>query len=152
MTWDDEIQKFLNEICVSTSGGIDGSIFCHSVGAVPLREASVVPPSAKTSDVIKLLQVSRRGIVVVMTDKIEGVFSERDIVKKFFDLDLSKPIKSYMTAPVKTVAPTDPLAYALLLMSRGGFRHLPVVQDDILVGVLSVRDILDFVCHKLNLH
>ncbi|MCS6893780.1 MAG: CBS domain-containing protein [Deltaproteobacteria bacterium] len=146
---DEDIQNLIDSICVRSVEGLDGSILCTSVGAIKLREASVVAPSVKTRDVIRLCQMSNRGVVVIMTSKIEGVFSERDIVKKFFDLDLDAPIKSYMTSPVKTISPVEPLAFALTLMSKGGFRHLPVVQDDHLVGVLSVRDILEFISYKI---
>ncbi len=149
MKSEDDIQKLLDALCVSDIGGLDGSIFCSSVGLIKPREVSVVPPSAKTKDVIKLLQISNRGVVIIMTQTIEGIFSERDLVKKYFELDPELPIKNYMTFPVKTITPIDPLGLALTLMSKGGFRHLPVVDQGELLGVISVRDIIDFLSNKI---
>ncbi|MCS6961518.1 MAG: CBS domain-containing protein [Deltaproteobacteria bacterium] len=149
MISDEKLQELLNTLCVNETEGFDLGILCSSVASIKLRDASVVPPSARTVDVIKLLQTSQRGAVVIMTSEIVGIFTERDLVKKFFDLKLDDPIKKHMTSPVKTVSPTDPLVYALTLMSQGGFRHLPVLQDNVLLGVISVRDILDFISQKI---
>ncbi|MGH7224104.1 MAG: CBS domain-containing protein, partial [Gemmataceae bacterium] len=55
---------------------------------------------------------------------------------------LARPIQDFMTADPETVRPTDTLAFALHKMDVGGYRHLPVLKDGQLLGIISVRDML----------
>jgi CBS domain-containing protein len=89
-------------------------------------------------------------IVADAQQKLLGIFSERDLLKKVAgvsEASLDKPIGSFMTAKPETVSSTDTLAFALHKMDVGGYRHLPVLCGDRVVGVISVRDMLRHITH-----
>lgn len=87
-------------------------------------------------------------LVVDAGGKLVGIFSERDLLMKVTgQVDDYRPrgVAEFMTRDPVTVRGTDTLAFALHKMAVGGYRHLPVVQDDVLVGMVSVRDLLGHV-------
>jgi CBS domain-containing protein len=91
---------------------------------------------------------SRRiGAVLVLDDAggLAGIVSERDVVKalaaKGTELHTLEA-RDVMTANVTTVAPGTTINAAMELMDRGYFRHLPVVDEGALVGIISVRDVV----------
>lgn len=74
-----------------------------------------------------------------------GMFSERDIVRALVDLGpaaLRTPVSSLMSRDVITCAPGDPVEHVLELVETHHIRHLPVLENDTLVGVISVRDLV----------
>lgn len=85
------------------------------------------------------------GALVVFTEnKIVGIVSERDIVKKVVHLgrDYSTLVSDVMTTDIVSVTPHTILEECERLMKRKGFRHLPVIDQGILVAVISIRDLL----------
>lgn len=101
-------------------------------------------------DVVKLLQENRIGSIVVMDgEKIAGIFTERDYLKKVAYIDHipeNTPISLLMTPNPKTTKITDPVKKAAFLMRMGNFRHVVVIDEqDKFKTVLSVKDILDFI-------
>jgi CBS domain-containing protein len=81
--------------------------------------------------------------LVIEGGKLIGIFTERDIVRALSqDFDAPRhQISDWMTRNPVTIRPDASLEEALDQMLTGGFRHLPVVEDDAPVGVLSMRDI-----------
>ncbi len=91
------------------------------------------------------------GCLLVVDDNSDlvGIFTERDVLNRFSSdrSRLAAPVGDFMTPAPVTVSQDDSIAYALHAMDLGGYRHLPVVdQDDRPTGVISVRDILSFLC------
>ena len=88
-------------------------------------------------------------LVVDSEDNLTGIITERDVLNRFSD-DISRmtqPVADFMTGSPVTVSQDDSIGYALHAMDLGGYRHLPVVDDDDCpIGVISVRDILRFLC------
>lgn len=87
------------------------------------------------------------GAVIVMEKdgSIDGVLSERDIVRALADNGadlLSKPVSSLMTRNVFTCTPTDSIASVMALMTAKRIRHVPVVADGRLVGLVSIGDVV----------
>jgi CBS domain-containing protein len=81
--------------------------------------------------------------LVLDGDRLVGILTERDVVRAMsgaFDAP-SRPVVEWMTKKPTTVAPEVPVKEALRIMVEGGFRHLPVLQGDQVVGMLSMRDI-----------
>ncbi len=101
---------------------------------------------AHVRDALALLHTRRIGAVLVMdNDEIAGVLSERDIVRGLHTVGASvvdEPVTRCMTAPVVTVTPADSLDHALALMTERRFRHLPVVDGGLLVGLVSIGDLV----------
>ena len=86
------------------------------------------------------------AILVVEGGRLVGICTERDIVFRVVAHGLdprTTRIAEVMTRDPQTVAPARPFGYALALMHRGGFRHLPVVEDGKPVGIVSARSAMD---------
>lgn len=86
------------------------------------------------------------ALLVVEAGRIAGIFTERDALNKVLaaGLDPDRTLLSQvMVADLQTIRADKPLAYALHLMAEGGFRHVPVVDDDgSPLGMVSARDAL----------
>lgn len=95
------------------------------------------------------------GVLLVLTDdaKISGILSERDIIrvasKDLASLDL-KTVGEVMTRNVIVVEPEDELEYAESIMTNNRIRHLPVVQDKRLVGLISIGDAVKSALHEVR--
>ncbi len=97
-------------------------------------------------EVSKLLGERRIGAVLVMKDKkIAGIISERDIVRGLAirggDV-LSDCVTSLMTRSVVTCSPTETMQNLMAMMTERRIRHVPVVDDDGLVGVVTIGDVV----------
>jgi CBS domain-containing protein len=103
-------------------------------------------------DAVHLLAEQRIGAVPVLDgDAILGVFSERDVIGCLHHEGaaiLDRLVTSAMTAPAVTVSPAEPVLAALSLMTRRRIRHLPVVEDGRLVGIVSIGDLVK---HRIEL-
>ncbi len=76
---------------------------------------------------------------------IVGIFSERDFARRAAaspDVDLGTPVSRLMSTPVYVIGPDRPLEECMALMSQGHFRHLPVVKDGMLKGLISIGDVV----------
>lgn len=84
------------------------------------------------------------GAVLVMKDRrLAGIMTERDLMRAVArGLRDDAVVGECMTAAPDTIAPDDTIEHAALLMIHGGYRHLPVVDGDTVVGILSIRDLV----------
>jgi len=105
-----------------------------------------VEPDSKLSAAVKTLSEKRIGAVLVMkNDRIEGILSERDIVRVIGERGaavLDEPVSSVMTRKVVCCRPTDTVAAIMEKMTSGKFRHLPVLEGGELVGLISIGDVV----------
>ena len=101
---------------------------------------------ASLAEIAALLSEKRIGaVVVVAEDGIRGIISERDIVRavaKFGNEALSKLASDWMTARVVMCRPEDTIHDVMQKMTSGRFRHLPVVVDGKLAGIVSIGDVV----------
>ncbi len=103
--------------------------------------------AAMVSDAARLMRDQNVGAVLV-TDgaTLQGVFTERDALFRVLaagrDPGTTK-VADVMTRSPQTIHPDKPFVEALRLMLEGGFRHVPVVEDGRVLGMVSVRDALD---------
>ncbi len=104
-------------------------------------------PDTTVFDALQILARHEVGALLVMSDqKLVGVFSERDYTRKIALAGKnSKEVKvaDIMTANVITVSPDTRTRACMNLMSQKRIRHLPVVEGDKVIGMLSIRDLLD---------
>lgn len=125
-----------------------------SLGALNPHPPISVHQTTPVKEVIKCLRDNKIGCVTVLDDdgRLTGVFSERDVLIKIALEDkkiLESPISGVMTKDPQTAHMTSTMAYALTMMSLGGYRHLPIIDDDVVVGMISVKNIVDFLAHSL---
>ena len=103
--------------------------------------------SASLADVTAALVAGSIGAVAVLdaAGALEGVISERDVLRKLARhgaAALAMRVDQTMTRKVVTATPQTSLDQAMAMMTVGGFRHLPVVDDGKLAGIVSVRDVV----------
>ena len=105
-----------------------------------------VEPEAKLSAAIKLLGERKIGAVLVMSQgRIDGILSERDIVRVLGERGasvLDEAVGEVMTRKVVSCRQNDTVAAIMEMMTSGKFRHLPVVEDGRVVGLISIGDIV----------
>jgi CBS domain-containing protein len=105
-----------------------------------------VRPDDTVFDALRLMADRNVGAVMVVLDNdIVGIFSERDYARKGILRGLASkdtPVSAVMSTPVVTVAPSVSVAECMSLMTHKRIRHLPVVEDDRLVGVISIGDVV----------
>jgi len=106
-----------------------------------------VAPNVSVFDALKLLAEFGVGAMVVMDqDRLVGVFSERDYTRKVALLGRNSRetlVAEIMTSDVITVAPSTGTRVCMALMSQKKIRHLPVVEGESVVGMISIRDLMD---------
>jgi CBS domain-containing protein len=103
-------------------------------------------PDQRVGDVVKLLAERRIGAVpVIAGGRVEGIFSERDVIYRLAEEGpsaLDRRVSEVMTSPAITVEPDTPLLSALALMTRRRIRHLPVVEGQAVIGIVSIGDVV----------
>ena len=115
----------------------------HLLPAEPL----CVEPEVSVGEVLhRLRQCSRGSMLVCEGGKLVGIFTERDALRLMASAaDLEVPIKSVMTPNPVCASVNDTVGNAIEKMSMGGYRRLPVIDDDgIPVGVIKVENILRY--------
>jgi len=126
---------------------IERSLMNDSVSILKPNAPAIVQQTANVAEALSVLLGRDVGAVLVVGEsgQLVGIFSERDLLRKIAGLDTpleSLLVQHFMTPQPETVGLRDKLAFALHKMDVGGYRHLPVVEDGIPVGMLSVRDII----------
>jgi CBS domain-containing protein len=111
------------------------------------RSVATVAPTASVQEVAKRLAQRRIGALVVVGSRgqIEGIVSERDIIRALSETGagcLVRPVAETMTRQVMTCQETDTLDEMMAMMTQGRFRHVPVVTDGDLVGIISIGDVV----------
>jgi CBS domain-containing protein len=111
------------------------------------RSVTTAKPGMTLQDVAARLASKKIGAIVVVGSKSEvaGIISERDVVRAISERGadcLSEPVSSVMTRSVVTCSESDTLDQLMAAMTAGRFRHLPVVEDGRLVGIVSIGDVV----------
>ena len=111
-----------------------------------IQDIVTISPDATVRELLALLAQHNIGAAVVSSDgsSVEGIVSERDVVRKLnSDPDvLDATVASIMTTSVHSVAPDDSLDDIRRLMTERRFRHVPVVADGSLTGIISIGDVV----------
>ncbi len=118
------------------------------------RDVVSAGPTQTVAEAISLLAAHRIGAVPVLEGgKVIGVFSERDVIVGLASGDtaaLRRTVSEVMTAPAVTVEPGDSVLGALSLMTRRRIRHLPVVQDGRVIGIVSIGDLVKYRIERIE--
>ncbi len=109
--------------------------------------AVTLPPTAAVRRLLDVLAEHSIGAVVVSGDgrRVEGIVSERDVVRRLRDVGarlVDEPISSIMTRDVVTGTPRTTIDGLMAVMTRRRIRHVPVVDDGVLAGIVSIGDVV----------
>lgn len=133
---------------------VERALLTDRVKLFQKRQPLVVSPSMPVREVLRLLVDNKVGCVVVSEQgKIAGIFSERDALLKLGEKAAElgeRPVSEFMTSNVESLPPSAKIAFAVHRMEQGGFRHVPVINEQgEPAGIFSVRDILTYLTRKL---
>ncbi|WP_299922577.1 CBS domain-containing protein [uncultured Pelagimonas sp.] len=111
-----------------------------------------IGPQNAVSEAVAILAEKRIGALVVTDDdgKLVGILSERDIVRRLAETPgqtLPQKVDQLMSAKVETTTPDELLVSVLRRMTDGRFRHMPVLKDGQLLGMISIGDVVN---HRLK--
>jgi CBS domain-containing protein len=111
------------------------------------REVFTTQPHRTLKEVIDLLASKGVGAVVVSDASMSvlGILSERDVVRVIAQQGasaLDQPVSRYMTPKVVTATRGDTIDHVMQTMTEGRFRHVPVVEDGRLIGIISIGDVV----------
>ena len=105
-----------------------------------------VTPDTLVIDAIKMMDEKKVGaLLVIENDKLAGIVSERDYTRKVILKNRSSAktkVSEIMTSNLKTADPSQSLEECMVIMSHSHIRHLPVVQDGQVIGILSIMDVV----------
>ena len=115
-----------------------------------------IKPTAKVAEATMMLSEQRVGALIVseIGDLPDGVLSERDIVREIGQNGaniLDDTVSSIMSAKVISCSPDNTTDEVLRLMTSGRFRHMPVVENDRMIGLISIGDVVKARLDELNL-
>ncbi len=123
-------------------------MFSQPVRSIMDPQKLILVPGALTVRAAAELMKARHYGAVLITDGDEllGIFTERDALFRVIAVGKdpqTTAVSAVMTKKPKTISPEKTFGHAMLMMHKGGFRHVPVVQGGKLVGMVSSRNALD---------
>ncbi|MFY9893647.1 MAG: CBS domain-containing protein [Xanthobacteraceae bacterium] len=119
------------------------------------REVVSIEPNASLADAVRLLAEKRIGAAVILgaDRRLAGIISERDIVRVLAERGaavLDEPVSRTMTRKVESCNENETVAQIMERMTQGKFRHMPVVDQGQVVGVVSIGDIVKHRLHEME--
>jgi predicted transcriptional regulator len=130
----------------------DASLLEAPASVLQARRARILKRDDCVTDAVRAMQKEHRGVVLITEDgtdqtRVVGIFTERDVLFRIIDGGRNPatiPLEQVMTTDPDSLADDGTVADVLRLMSVGGFRHVPIVDErGRPVGVVSVRDVVD---------
>ncbi|MGZ5398985.1 MAG: CBS domain-containing protein [Nocardioides sp.] len=116
------------------------------LGAKPSKDVVTIAPDAGVKELLALLAEHNVGALIVSTDgeTVDGIVSERDVVRHLHHEGtvVNNTVGAIMTAKVETCKPEAQLDDLMKIMTERRIRHVPVVEGDRLIGIVSIGDIV----------
>jgi CBS domain-containing protein len=126
------------------------------VANVMIRQVKIVDEDASLVECARIMHTSKIGSLVVLENGNPlGIFTDRDLVRAVATVDknaaVAAKVSEFMSRPLTTISPRATLMDAITMMGRLNIRHLLVVEDGRLVGILSARDLLFLILSSQDL-
>lgn len=150
----EQCQQPLSDVSLRMpTSSVEASLFRDRIAVLPPKQPTTVAPDASVSEVLEKMAGESIGCVIVVDGtSVVGIFSERDALLRL-NVDAAqladRPIREFMTPQPETLETDDKIAFALHKMDLGGYRHVPILRKGRLEGVISVRDILDYLTRRI---
>jgi CBS domain-containing protein len=135
---------------------LDKRFLATSVGTLNPKVPIEVLTTTTVAEAVALLQANKQGSVIVVDERglLQGIFTERDVLLKVALRGIdprATPVSELMTKNPETISATTPIAFALNMMSHGGYRHLPMLDEaGYPIGVVSVKDLVDHIAKMVG--
>ena len=124
------------------------------IGSKPSKDVITISPEATVRDLIRLLAEHNVGALIVSGDgsAVDGIVSERDVVRHLLDSDdiLDGAVSRIMTVDVATAEPTTSLDAMRVLMTERRIRHVPVMSEGRITGIVSIGDVVKAAMDQLE--
>ena len=114
-----------------------------------------IDPTATLETAVRTLAEHRIGALLVLGPdrRVIGILSERDIVRTLAELGaaaLAQPLAQVMTRKVVTCSQSETISVIMERMTAGKFRHVPVLEQDQVVGIVSIGDVVKYRLHEME--
>jgi CBS domain-containing protein len=108
------------------------------------RGLLAVEPGLPLTEVAQRMVARDVGAALVVEgERLVGILTERDVLRAAAaGIDAETTVADWMTRDPETMEPDEPIRQAAVLMIHGGFRHMPIVEGERVVGMLSIRDLM----------
>lgn len=127
---------------------IERAVMLLPLTSLQLSQLPAVDAATPLEDAVREITAKKLDMLAVVDgERLVGLFSVRDIMTRVgtgYAVKRSRPVREFMTKNPETLPPDAPINYAINRMDVGGYRHVPVVRDGTLVGVVSARDVLKY--------
>lgn len=131
------------------TSAFEQSVMYRPLTDLEMTHVHALPPDASLETAIHTLNRQQVDLLEVVEDgQLVGVLSVRDIMMRVgaaYRQKLHLPVRQFMTPNPETLPPDAPIAFAINKMDVGGYRHVPVMQDGRVLGVVSVRDVIRYI-------
>lgn len=145
------IDRTIAEFEGSSSGDMafDAQVLTRPLAVLPPSQPVLIESPAPVLEAVHLMRDRPAGcVLVVRSGRLKGILTESDVVARVVaaGVDPAKTaVRRVMTSSPETLRPTDSIAFALNLMSVGGYRHIPLVdKSGAPVGLVSIKDIVGY--------
>lgn len=151
----DDCQHSLTDLSIPRpSSPVEIGLLKDQIEVLAPKSPLTVPLDMPVGEVLQKMVAKSIGCVIIVEGKeLLGIFSERDALMRLnaevADF-LDQPIQTVMTPHPITLQSKDKIAFALHKMHVGGYRHVPILTGSDLVGVISIRDILNYLTQRID--
>ncbi|MGL4511678.1 MAG: CBS domain-containing protein [Lacipirellulaceae bacterium] len=150
----DHCEQPLTDLFIRVANrSVEWRLLRDTVGSLPAHPPVEVSPETSIAEALRQMMGAKIGCVIVVDrsagdpGQMVGLFSERDALRRLgaeAQTKLAEPISRYMSPNPARIDGAARIAFALHRMDIGGYRHLPVMEGERVVSVVSIRDILRY--------